>query len=100
EEPGFWQQLYYTAATGMRDFSLLRVSVLFVLSFGIIKQIVYRIIDPLVDGWLAGAWSARSGAAGRPTFLSSIDRGVLGAVTGLGRVLLVIAALFIFTTLF
>ncbi|UUZ84002.1 transglutaminase domain-containing protein [Paenibacillus sp. P26] len=97
EELGFWQQLYYTAPTGIRDFSLLRISVLFVLSFGIIKQIVYRIFDPLMDGWLTGAWS---GAAGRPTFLSSIVGGALGAVTGLGRVLIVIAALFIFTTLF
>ncbi|MCZ8517499.1 transglutaminase domain-containing protein [Paenibacillus filicis] len=100
-ELSFWKQLYYTAATGLRDFSLLRYSVLFVLGYGLIKQVVYRIIDPLADGWLSHHWGAQDAARrGKPSLLSSLIGGVLGAVTGLGRVLMVVAVLFIFTTLF
>ncbi len=44
-ELGFWEQIYYTVITGVRDFSLLRFSVLFVLGYGIAKQLVCLIID-------------------------------------------------------
>ncbi|WP_235941578.1 transglutaminase domain-containing protein [Paenibacillus puerhi] len=106
EELGTWEQFYYTGVTAIRDFSLLRYSILFVLGFGLIKQLVYRILDPLMDGWLvrrtetqAGGSSENRGRSG-PSILSSLLGGAIGAVTGLGRGLVMIALLFIFTTLF
>lgn len=89
--------------TGLRDFSLLRNSVLFVVGYGLIKQLVYRLIDPVVDGWLSarGDRLPRSGeSGGAPTVFSSLLGGGIGGVTGLGRGLVLVAALFIFTTLF
>lgn len=103
EELGFWKQLYYTAVTGLRDFSLLRFSVLFVLGYGLIKQLVYRMIDPLVDDWLterSSTGSASGGRTGSPSLLSSLIGGVIGSVTGFGRGMIMIAVLFIVTTLF
>lgn len=103
EELGFWEQFYYTVVTGLRDFSLLRNSVLFVVGYGLIKQLVYRLIDPVVDGWLSarGDRLPRSGeSGGAPTVFSSLLGGGIGGVTGLGRGLVLVAALFIFTTLF
>ncbi|WP_372516695.1 transglutaminase domain-containing protein [Paenibacillus silviterrae] len=104
EELGFWQQLYYTAMTGMRDFSLLRFSVLFVLSFGIIKQLVYRVMDPLIGESVMERTehaSAQAKAKGEtPTILSSLAGGAIGIVTGAARSLIFIAILFVVTTLF
>ncbi|WP_426451695.1 transglutaminase domain-containing protein [Paenibacillus sp. S-38] len=96
EELGFWEQLYYTAVTGLRDFSLLRFAILFVIGYGLIKQLLYRLIDPFVDGWLS---APAAGQRTSPSFLSSLVGGVIGAVTGAGRSLMIIALLFILTTL-
>ncbi|WP_072334962.1 MULTISPECIES: transglutaminase domain-containing protein [unclassified Paenibacillus] len=109
EELGMWEQFYYTGITAMRDFSLLRYSVLFVLGYGLIKQLVYRLLDPAVDRWLgrhadtaSAAGTASRDARGRsgPSIWSSLLGGVIGALTGLGRGLVMVALLFIFTTLF
>lgn len=102
QELGFWQQLYYTAVTGVRDFSLLRFSVLFVIGYGIIKQLVYLIIDPLVNLWMSERrhFGSEGYTRSAPTLLSSLIGSIIGAVTGLGRSLLMIAVFFIVTTLF
>ncbi|GAB7056026.1 MULTISPECIES: transglutaminase domain-containing protein [Paenibacillus] len=101
-ELGFWEQIYYTVITGVRDFSLLRFSVLFVLGYGIAKQLVCLIIDPLANLWMSER--RRLGPEGdartAPTLFSSLIGSIIGAVTGLGRSLLMIAAFFIVTTLF
>ncbi|WP_256865280.1 transglutaminase domain-containing protein [Paenibacillus sp. 32352] len=98
---GFFQQLYYTFMTSVRDFTLLRYGVLFVLGYMLLKQLLYRIIDPVMDGWVAETLrhDARRRGGG-PTLISSILGGVIGCVTGLGRSLLIIAVLFIAATLF
>ncbi|CAG7616360.1 hypothetical protein PAESOLCIP111_01897 [Paenibacillus solanacearum] len=100
EALGFWKQLYYTLITAIRDFSLLRFSLLFVLGYGAIKQIVYRIVDPVLDRWEALRSDRSKLGEGTPSLLSSLIGGVLGAVTGLGRGMVMIAALFVVTTLF
>ncbi|CAG7647128.1 transglutaminase domain-containing protein [Paenibacillus allorhizosphaerae] len=100
EELGFWRQLYYTLLTAIRDFSLLRFSILFVLGYGLIKQVVYRIVDPLVDRWEAGRDDQLKPGKGTPSLVSSLIGGVLGAVTGFGRGMVMIAVLFVVTTLF
>ncbi|WP_281889398.1 transglutaminase domain-containing protein [Paenibacillus sp. YYML68] len=103
EDPGRWKQLYLTAVTSFRDFSLLRYSVLFMLTYTIVKQLVYQVLSPLLDGWAYDRLPDRTGArSGRGLFsslLSSLAGGVIGVATGLGRALLVIAVLFIVTAL-
>ncbi|MEK8132467.1 transglutaminase domain-containing protein [Paenibacillus filicis] len=101
EDLGTWEQFYYTGVTAVRDFSLLRYSVLFVLGYGVVKQLVYRLLDPVVDGWLGRrAEGAGVPTRGTPSIVSSVLGGLIGGVTGLGRGLVMIALLFIFTTLF
>ncbi|MCZ8522352.1 MULTISPECIES: transglutaminase-like domain-containing protein [Paenibacillus] len=99
DELGFWKQAYYTAVTGLRDFSLLRFAILFVIGYGLIKQLLYRLIDPFVNGWLAEPAAATERERKAPSFLSSLVGGVIGGVTGAGRSLIMIALLFILTTL-
>lgn len=102
-EMNIWEQLYYTTLTGIRDFSLLRFSVVFVPGYGVIKQIVYRIVDPIADRSLTaslGSVEQAGTAKGTSSFLSGLIGGVIGAVTGIGRGLIMIAVLFMFTTLF
>jgi hypothetical protein len=97
----FFQQLYYTVVTGARDFSLLRYGILFVLSYSISKQLLYRIIDPLVDNWMSetGRHDLQQDRVSKPTVLSSLLGGLIGSVTGAGRSLMLIAVLFIFASL-
>ncbi|WP_425436213.1 transglutaminase domain-containing protein [Paenibacillus rigui] len=96
----FWQQFYYTAVTGVRDFTLLRYGILFVVGYAVIKQLLYRIIDPLVDGLMVGAIRRGGESGGTPSVISSLVGGVIGSLTGAGRALMLVAALFIVTSLF
>ncbi|MFD0678216.1 MULTISPECIES: transglutaminase domain-containing protein [unclassified Paenibacillus] len=100
-ELGFFEQLYYTGLTGIRDFSLLRFGILFVIGYSVSKQLLYRLIDPLVDRWAKESIHQEGRSSkGQPTLISSLVGGFIGAVTGAGRSLLIIAALFIFASLF
>jgi len=102
ETLGLPEQIYYTVVTGVRDFTLLRYGILFAVGYVVVKQVVYRLMDPLIDSWLSGA--ARQKAAlehkGGPSVLSSLAGGAIGALTGAARALMIIAALFIVTSLF
>lgn len=102
ETLGLGQQIYYTLVTSLRDFSLLRFGLVFVVGYAVIKQLIYRLIDPLVDIWMAKSMSrgARVERRGAPTVFSSLIGGVIGALTGAGRGLMLVAALFVVTTLF
>ncbi|MDF2963390.1 MAG: transglutaminase [Paenibacillus sp.] len=99
---GFMEQLYYTGVTAIRDFTLLRYGILFVIGYGVAKQLLYRIIDPLVSGWVSESVrpDPQQNRKGKPTLFSSLLGGIIGLITGTGRSLLVIAALFIFAALF
>jgi hypothetical protein len=101
-ELGFIEKLYYTAVTGIRDFSLLRYGLLFVIGYSAAKQVLYRIIDPIFNLWITASvhQGGASNGRGKPTLISSFLGGMIGIVTGIGRSLLVIAALFIFASLY
>lgn len=92
------QQLYYTMATGVRDFALLRFGVIFLLTYTIVKSLLYWITSPLLYRWASVSFGSKEDASS-PGWLSSMAGGVLGAVSGVGRSLLLIAALFVYTTL-
>ncbi|WP_127586606.1 transglutaminase domain-containing protein [Paenibacillus koleovorans] len=97
---GFFRQAYYTFVTGVRDFPLLRGGVLFLIGYAAIKQLLYWGWRELVHaaGWFRGR--PQQPADGRRTLWSSGIGGGIGVLLGTGRALLVIAALFVFTSLF
>ncbi|NHN30402.1 transglutaminase domain-containing protein [Paenibacillus sp. S3N08] len=101
-ELAFYEQFYYTFITAVRDFPLLRLGILFMIAYAVIKQIIYRVMDPFVSRWMASKPTQPAKKTERsqsPGILSSLVGAIMGTLTGLGRALMVIAALFIFTTL-
>ncbi|MDF2671591.1 MAG: transglutaminase protein, partial [Paenibacillus sp.] len=98
DELGFFRKVYYTFVTGIRDFPLLRSGILFLMGYMGIKQILYWIWRQFVQ---ASNWFNRPlEAAPRRALWSSGVGGGIGALIGAGRSLMLIAALFVFTTLF
>jgi hypothetical protein len=99
-ELGLFEQFYYTVVTSVRDFPLLRLGVLFIMGYAIIKQIIYRMIYPFFGHWgreqIQG--ESRHARTKRPGIISSALGGIIGTLSGLGRSLLIVAALFIYTT--
>jgi uncharacterized membrane protein required for colicin V production len=98
ERMGFFRQMYYTFVTGIRDFPLLRFGVLFLVGYVLLKQLLYLIIDPLVDGWLSSR--TMRGFREPPSVLSAAAGGAIGSLMGVARALMIVAVLFIFATLF
>lgn len=94
-----WEQIYYTLLTAIRDFSLMRVAVVFMLSYWLIRTLL-----GLVSAFAFGgsSWLGRLVFGGeRPaSLLSRLAGAGIGAVIGAARCLLVIAVLFISVTLF
>jgi hypothetical protein len=97
QEIGMWKQMYYTIVTSIRDFPLLRFGVLFLIGYVLIKQMLYLLVDPLLQKALAGSWGR---SAGRKTFVSTATGGLIGGIAGATRALMLVAVLFIFVTLF
>jgi hypothetical protein len=97
QEIGMWKQMYYTIVTSIRDFPLLRFGVLFLIGYILIKQILYRLADPLLQMALAGSWGRSSD---RKTVWSTTAGGLIGIIAGITRALILVAVLFIFVTLF
>ncbi|UQZ86195.1 Transglutaminase-like superfamily protein [Paenibacillus konkukensis] len=100
EDLGALKQLYYTLMTSMRDFSLLRYGILFVLGYCLIKRVLYIAIDPLMDSWMSGPPRPGGRRGGFSHIVSSLAGGVIGCATGIGRSLVIIAVLFIAAALF
>ncbi|WP_248930981.1 transglutaminase domain-containing protein [Paenibacillus hamazuiensis] len=95
-ELGFFEQIYYTIVTGVRDFPLLRMGMLFLLAYIVVKQLLYRVAFAAVPDTFAA-----SPASGRKTGpFSGLAGGAFGAVSGAARALILIAVLFMYTTLF
>jgi hypothetical protein len=97
---GLFEQFYYTVVTSVRDFPLLRLGVLFIIGYAVIKQIIYRMINPFFGHWGTDKFQGESRHAStkRPGMISSVMGGIIGTFSGLGRSLLIVAALFIYTT--
>jgi hypothetical protein len=92
-------QMYYTLVTGLRDFSLMRSAVLFIVLYGFIKGLLNRYALPLLDRWAAG-FAGRENNAGKHTWTNMPAGALIGALTGAGRALLFIAGVLIYTSLF
>lgn len=94
-----WEQVYYTLATAVRDFPLMRFAVLFILSY-----VLFRFLLGMILGFIIGGGSLfgrRSFNEERPASLLGRLVGVgIGAIIGVARSLVIIAILFIAVTLF
>jgi hypothetical protein len=96
-EISLWKQIYYTIVTSIRDFPLLRFGVLFLLGYLIVKQMIYWLVDPMLNRWLSARWGPPTN--GR-SLISTAAGGFIGSIGGIARSLILIAALFIYVTLF
>ncbi|WP_010271257.1 transglutaminase domain-containing protein [Paenibacillus senegalensis] len=96
ERMGGVQSFYYTFITTVRDFSLMRSGLLFLLAYLLIKPILGMVLYRSFGVFTQESAAGRSQPQG---WFSSILGGGIGAVTGVGRAMLVIAVLFIFTVL-
>ncbi|MFD2613743.1 transglutaminase domain-containing protein [Paenibacillus gansuensis] len=92
------QKLFYTAVTAFRDFTLLRVGVLFLIGYAIVKNVLYFFGYLALRMWDKKERTASSAAPS--SAFSSLTGGMIGVLVGAGRAVMVIALLFIFTTLF
>jgi len=99
-ELGTFSQIYYTLLTGLRDFSLMRSGAVLVVAYGLIKQLLGSLVLPWIDRWYQGFQGGRRASASRPSWLSAPVGGVIGSLTGAGRALMLIAVLFVYTSLF
>ncbi len=101
----WWEQIYYTFVTGIRDFALLRVAIL----FGIIYMLVRGIMGWLVSLILSGASVAsqeEGSSSSRSGFMQVIGRmvnwltgGAIGALIGGVRAFIIIMVLFVYVAL-
>lgn len=96
-EIGPLRQAYYTLVTGMRDFSLMRSGILFLIGYGLIKHALAALAFPLVFGRFGAGDGERRNSR---TLASTAFGAIFGAATGTGRALMLIAALFVYTALF
>lgn len=94
-----WEQVYYTLVTAMRDFSLMRVAVLFILSYWLIRSIMGLLSIILMgrSNWLG---RLMFGSEGPSTIISRLTGALIGAVIGGARCIMIIALLFIVVTLY
>ncbi|WP_454193749.1 transglutaminase domain-containing protein [Paenibacillus sp. Marseille-Q7038] len=92
-----WEQIYYTAITGLTDFPLMRFAVLFMISYAVI-----RFVLSVIGGLLTGLGLGRSNTRSRkdPGMISRLLGAVFGVVVGVARSILVIALLFIVVSLY
>lgn len=101
-EMGGLEQAWYTFITSVRDFALLRYGVLFLLAY-LALRFLFSFLSPLAWLLFAGiSGSLRAGERALPggRFLSRLAGGVIGLLHGGARSLLLIAALFIYVSLF
>jgi uncharacterized membrane protein required for colicin V production len=96
ESLGLLKQMYYTLITGVRDFSMLRFGLVFMILYIAIKQMAYWVWTYVSLPFQAGG---RSAAAGRRWAASGLIGGVIGTVIGSARALFAVAFLFVYVTL-
>ena len=98
-ELNVWQQLYYTFITSLRDFSLMRGAILFVIAYSSIKGLLNRIALPLLNVRLGDAMRSPEQASASQ-WASAAVGGAIGVATGAVRGLLLIAGLMVVGALF
>lgn len=95
---GGFTEIWYTLITSVRDFPLLRFGLLFIICYPLCKFVLYTLADRLVPKLPLPAAAARP-AGQAPGPASWIVGGGIGAVVGISRTLMIVAALFIAVSL-
>ncbi|MBU5441452.1 transglutaminase domain-containing protein [Paenibacillus sp. MSJ-34] len=92
-----WEQFYYTLVTALRDFSLLRFAVIFILLYLLIRMIL-----DMFGNWGAHRFSPEptADAAQRAGLFSRVIGALIGTVIGAGRSIMAIALLFVVVSLY
>jgi hypothetical protein len=97
-----FKQMYYTLITSLRDFPMFRFGILFIIIYVILKQVIYRLTDPLLTGLAVSRMRSRDSTGVRPS--SAIWNigagGAIGLAAGATRAIMLILAMFIFVSLF
>ncbi|GIP31155.1 transglutaminase domain-containing protein [Paenibacillus sp. J2TS4] len=97
EKLGVVRQFYYTIVTGVRDFSLMRSGLIFLLVYIVCKHVLMWALHQF-------PWTHPSSAPRTPkgfrSWMSSLVGGGIGILTGAGRALMIIAVLFVATMMF
>lgn len=97
EETNSLLQIFFTFVAAVRDFPLMRFALLFVASYIPIKILLQRLAAPL---YAFAARAERVALSRRGSWASLLAGGAIGAVTGIWRALLLVAVLFVYTSLF
>ncbi|MHA0856478.1 transglutaminase domain-containing protein [Paenibacillus sp. CMAA1364] len=92
-----WEQTYYTIITSIADFSLMRFAVLFIINYSIIRFLFSMLIRLLFGKGISLFSSKRGQSANSISRLTGMG---IGAVMGVLRCIMLIAALFIYVTVF
>ncbi len=98
-ELNVWQQLYYTFITSLRDFSLMRGAILFVIAYSAVKGLLNRIALPLLNVRLGDAMRSPEQASASQWASAAVGGGI-GVATGAVRGLFLIAGLMVVGALF
>lgn len=100
-EMGIIKQMYYTFITGIRDFSLLRFGVIFLITYALVKNLVYVVVYGLLS-LRDRLWKNRLNMFNniQSPASNSLLGGLMGSMIGVVRALLIIAAMFIYVNLF
>lgn len=91
------EQLYFTLITALRDFSLMRSGAIFLAGYWIIKGILGAVAFPIVARWYG---KLHRGDEESRSWLSAPFGALIGSVIGTGRALMLIAVLFVYTSLY
>jgi hypothetical protein len=97
-ELSWYSQIYYTFITALRDFSLMRSAILFLISYGLLKNVMMWLIY-----WGMSHWALsrdRTPRLNGQSWSSTLAGALIGSLTGVGRAVMMIAILFIYASLF
>jgi hypothetical protein len=92
------RQMYYTFVTALRDFSLMRSAILFLIGYGILKNVLMWLVYTGLAKWVIV--KNRYANINERNWKSVLVGGLIGALTGVGRAVMLIALLFIYAALF
>jgi hypothetical protein len=91
-------QLYYTLMTGIRDFSLLRLGLLFIIIYSVVKHGLYMVFLLIWSAIAPHPYERRTVEDSHLT--SGIIGGGIGAIIGSARAFVLIALMFVYTSCF
>lgn len=102
EELGAWSQFWYTLVTSIRDFELLRFSLLFLLAY-LLLRFALGFLEPLVamafENLGGGSRSDAERSEAMSKAASRTTGAAIGALLGAGRAFVIIAVLFVYVSL-